>query len=437
MERTTLVSEQPITPVIPEATTPPIVPEFDPIVEDYRSGVCLDLPPSLIVFPEEALHGLPGAIVRKLRPETESHPAAALIEILVQFGSLIGRSAYYEVEDTRHHTNLFAVKVGRSSKARKGTAGARIIKIFSQVDNAWNSWCVSSGLTSGEGLIYRVRDDVMNADGDKVIHPGVQDKRLLVRESEFARVLAVNKRDSNTLSPIMRDAWDGKETLRNMTRGRNDDDPLEATWAHISIIGDVTSEELNMILSASDTYNGFANRFLWVHVERTAIKPHGGKDLDWDAEIKNLKGARDFARKKKRIFMDENARKMWERVYPRLSQGHEGRLGAVTSRAEAQTMRVALIYALMDQSDHIRSEHLRAAVAFWRYCEESARQIFGGLTKTQHLIVEALKTGPMTASEFREKTFKRNRSNDDIVADLADLIMRRTVKKSGDKYQLA
>jgi hypothetical protein len=43
----------------------------------------------------------------------------------------------------------------------------------------------------------------------------------------------------------------------------------------------------------------------------------------------------------------------------------------------------------------------------------------------------------MTASEFREKTFKRNRSNDNIVADLADLIMRRTVKKSGDKYQLA
>jgi hypothetical protein len=216
---------------------------------------------------EAALHGLPGRIVKKLAPETESDPAAMLIEILAKFGNLIGRSAYYEVEDTQHFGNIFAVKVGVSSKARKGTAGSRINKIFTQVDRAWNNACNSSGLSSGEGLIYAIRDDVTNDEG-KILEAGVEDKRLLVREAEFARVLAANKRESSTLSPVLRDAWDGNR-LRNLTRGRGrDNSPLEATDPHISIIGDITQEELTMAISNSDTYNGFANRFLWVRTER-------------------------------------------------------------------------------------------------------------------------------------------------------------------------
>lgn len=39
---------------------------------------------------DDALYGLAGRIVKKLDPETESHPAAILIEILIGFGSIIG-----------------------------------------------------------------------------------------------------------------------------------------------------------------------------------------------------------------------------------------------------------------------------------------------------------------------------------------------------------
>ncbi len=50
-------------------------------------------------------------------------------------------------------------------------------------------------------------------------------------------------------------------------------------------------------------------------------------------------------------------------------------------------IRLALLYALLDSSDNIRSEHLKAAVAFWKYAEDSARLIFGGLTAEQRRIV--------------------------------------------------
>jgi hypothetical protein len=68
---------------------------------------------------------------------------------------------------------------------------------------------------------------------------------------------------------------------------------------------------------------------------------------------------------------------MWISVYPKLSQGLPGLLGSVLSRAEAQVMRVACIYALLDRSEVIRRPHLLAALAVWEYVEASAKFIFG------------------------------------------------------------
>ena len=52
-------------------------------------------------------------------------------------------------------------------------------------------------------------------------------------------------------------------------------------------------------------------------------------------------------------------------------------LGAIIGRTEAQVIRIALIYALLDQRDKIDLVHLEAAIAVWEYCEASARYIFG------------------------------------------------------------
>ena len=40
-------------------------------------------------------------------------------------------------------------------------------------------------------------------------------------------------------------------------------------------------------------------------------------------------------------------------------------------------MRLACLYALLDQSKTVGPKHLEAALAFWRYSEASARLIFG------------------------------------------------------------
>ena len=51
--------------------------------------------------------------------------------------------------------------------------------------------------------------------------------------------------------------------------------------------------------------------------------------------------------------------------------------GAVTSRAEAQVVRLSCLYALLDESALVEEQHLKAALAVWSYCEQSAMYIFG------------------------------------------------------------
>ena len=76
----------------------------------------------------------------------------------------------------------------------------------------------------------------------------------------------------------------------------------------------------------------------------------------------------------------DSARPLWVERYPSLSEGAPGLLGAVTSRSEAQVLRLACVYALMDSSVAIELEHLKAALAVWDYAEASARYIFGDAT---------------------------------------------------------
>src|SRR6516225_5615343 len=77
-----------------------------------------------------ALYGLPGEVVRTIGPHTEADPVAILAQYLVATGNAIGRGPHYRVEGDRHGTNLYAVLVGDTAKARKGTGWGRVRQIM-------------------------------------------------------------------------------------------------------------------------------------------------------------------------------------------------------------------------------------------------------------------------------------------------------------------
>ncbi|MGI8423093.1 MAG: hypothetical protein ACR2NO_03080 [Chloroflexota bacterium] len=387
---------------------------------------------------DAALHGIAGEVVRMVEPNTEADPAAILIQFLAAYGALVGRGddgPYFRVEGDRHHANIFALMVGATSKGRKGTSWSRVREIFDRIQplgpEGWKPHV--SGLSSGEGLKYNVRDvreeTKTNKNGEQVreiVDEGITDKRLLVVESEFASVLRAAQRQGNTLSATIREAWDSGD-LRTLTKN----DPVTATGAHICIIGHVTADELRAELTATDSANGFANRFLFVAVKRSKLLPFGGDQADEDeiaAVASRLRERMETARSRGRIQMTPRARTAWAAVYPDLSAGSDGLHGAVTGRAEAQAIRLALIYCLLDGAGEIDAPHLLAALAVWNYCDATAKQVFGDSLgdRAADEILRQLRRGGSDGLPRTEisNLFKRHLTGDRIGAAL-DLLRRR------------
>lgn len=329
-----------------------------------------------------ALRGIAGQVVQTIDPHTESDPAAILFQFLTAFGNVVGRNSDHQVEATHHHPNLFMALVGDTSKARKGTSWGHIDRLFSRADrtnerqdrDSWKNRLVS-GLSSGEGLIWEVRDSTQNVRFDA--DPGISDKRRIVIDSELAATLKVLGRQGNNLSPVIRNAWDSGD-LRTLTKNS----PAKGTGAHISIIGHITRDELKRELTATEMGNGFANRFLWPCVRRSKLLPEGGnlQDAELDALIEPIRDAIDWVEDVGELKMTDRARKLWREVYADLSAAKPGMLGAVTARAEAQTIRLSLLFALLDCSKVVDARHLSAGLAAWEYCAASARYLFGNAT---------------------------------------------------------
>ncbi len=366
---------------------------------------------------EEAYRGIFGRVVELAEEHTEGDPVALLASAFTAFGSAVGRGAYMQIGATRHHPNLFCAIVGDTAKGRKGSTWDPIENIMHASDRRWTENRIQSGLSSGEGLISEVRDPIEAPDKDgkmRTVDAGVSDKRLLVQEGELSQALKVMKREGNTLSPVLRNAWDGK-TLKTMVKHS----PLRATSPHVCILGHITAGELVKHLTETEMANGLANRFVWMVVKRSKRLPFGGEwhTVNLQPISGEIVGALEFATGEHRMGWAEDARPLWVEAYDTLTEDRPGMFGAVTARAEAQTLRLAMLYALADCSYEIRRTHAESALAVWEYAEESARFVFGDAIGDADAdrVLEELKVHEegMTRTEVRD-LFGRNRSGEEL-----------------------
>lgn len=366
---------------------------------------------------DAAFHGLAGRFVEIVEPESEADPAALLIQFLAAVGNALGDGPHALAEAVHHPGRLFVGIVGESSKARKGSSWGHVQKV---VEWAFDGFQIATGLSSGEGLIARVSDPEP-ADGDDPA-PVVVDKRVLVVEPELAQPLRQMQRHGNTLSTILRNFYDtGSAQILTRTN------PLKASGAHVSVIGHITVDELRQELSAIDSSNGFANRFIWAWSRRSKLLPEGG-DVDNVALLKlaaELEQVGKWARKSRALKRTPDARDLWATEYVRLSEPLPGLVGAVTSRSEAQVLRLSVLYAALDCSEEITVEHLMAALEVWRYCEDSARLIFGNkigdklADRLRQLLHRAAENG-LSLTEIQNLT-GRNYTSEDLDGALAHL----------------
>jgi hypothetical protein len=311
---------------------------------------------------------LAGDIVDTLAPHTEADPVAVLVQLLVACGALIGRGAWFEVERTRHYPNEFVVLVAESFPARRGSAYARVKQLLGEIDPDF-SLRMEDGLSGGKGLVWALRDP----DGKDA---GAPDRRLLVTEPDFARVL--KGWQLSPLSPVLRDAWDGDD-LETLTRNSR----IRASEAHLAVIGHITATELHHCSKTLTLAGGFLSRFLFVACRRTRLLPEGGDEnpLAKTGLKDRLAQVLEHARGAGELRLHPGAEKHWATWYIEMARRPmEGLTGALTARAEAHSMRLALIYALLDGASSIELEHLEAALALWDYAARSAAWALGEAT---------------------------------------------------------
>ena len=302
--------------------------------------------------------GLLGEIVSSVAPHTEADPVAVLADLLASFGNAIGSGPHLLAGNAEHPARLFVVLVGDSAKARKGTSRAVARAVMAGTDRAWSERRNKTGLSSGEGLVAALEGD---------------DERLFVHEAEFARVLHVMRREGNTLSPILRDAWDtGRFSV--LTK------QAATATGHLSVVAHITREELRIALNSTEAHNGFANRFLWVLVRRSQLLPDGGNvpEAERHRLAQMLQEAAHRARSIGLVARTETAQEAWRVLYEEYAEDRPGGLlGGLTSRDASQVQRLSLVYALADGCKYIEVSHQDAAADLWRYCRASAESMFG------------------------------------------------------------
>jgi hypothetical protein len=369
----------------------------------------------------EIFAGLTGRVVETFGDHTEASPIAIATQFIVGFGNAVGRGPHFVVGETHHHLNENVILVGETSRARKGDSGNIALRALRDADPDWCPNSDVSGLSSGEGLIHHVRDAVEKIiKGERVVvDEGVGDKRLLVVESEFSTALKQFTREGNVLSNVLRDAWDGKHTLRTLTKNS----PTRATDAHISVIAHSTPEDLARYLVDVEAANGLGNRFMFVSVHRAKLLPVPGRaSADAVARLADeVRGTLDFARGVGEMRRTPDAAALWERIYPALTADKPALLGKLLARSEAHVTRLSALYALSAWRGEVDVAHLESALAWWDYVEDSTRLIFAGRTGSRiaDRIAGALLPGERkTLEELRRELFAGHVGSADLTAAL-------------------
>src|SRR5262249_7061627 len=141
----------------------------------------------------------------------------------------------------------------------------------------------------------------------------------------------------------------------------------------------ITRHELPKLLSETEQANGFANRFLWLRVCRSKViaDPVPVPDEILNPLIQGMRKAVEFARVTGEIKRSPAAASRWAQVCSALSEGKQLLVRSLLNRAEAQVMRLACVYAVLDLSPVVEPAHLKAALGVWDFAEASVRGIFG------------------------------------------------------------
>ena len=213
------------------------------------------------------------------------------------------------------------------------------------------------------------------------------------------------------------------------------------------MIGHITATELRHHVNPVELANGLLNRFLLLGCRRVRLLPEGGHPdpLHATGLPRQLAATLTTARRAGQLRLSTPARVAWAQAYQQLAEPQPGIAGALAARAEAHTIRLALLYALLDNAREIQPAHLSAALALWNYAQRSAtwaleQSTSDPLARQIHAALTHAAPGGLTRTQLRD-LLHRNPSTTQLDHALAALandakITSQRVLTAGRRAQL-
>lgn len=369
-------------------------------------------PPGRPVLDDAAYYGLIGDMVDYVIDFTEADKALLLVSLLCFIGVMAGSGAAVCPNGmTDEPLLLYPLAIGDSYYGRKDTAVKALKHYMMAADPDFWRQNISTDLTSERGVAEKIRDDSgKKNDDEELIHDGKEDKRLLLVVAEFEKVMDQMANPMTKLGPTIRTLWDGTDVYIDTGK------PVKVTRPHVgmhfSVQGEVFAEKYSPTQAAGGTFS----RIIPVYTHRS--KEYSATELPEVAKAtmkrfgEKLGGILSRFRDKHgddnpHVFaLDEEAQKYWDdelhSEFTRKPSGASGFTVQFISRRADYLLRIAAIYALIDEKLKIGMRHLKAALAVMAY-----------ILDTVKYVEEEFEIRPMKASRTdQEKSF------------LADLLIR-------------
>ena len=316
--------------------------------------------------------------------------------------------------------NEFLACVGSSSIGRKGTAADAADSFLHLINAHWLTTNNVTGFSTPQAVISQIKDASVFKRFDKttkaytdVEQPGVDDKRLTIREGELSNVFKLMSDPKTKAAELSATLGTGKRC--NIVAGKSaegENNSLRCREPHVSIIGSSTPSLVKSTMPVGAALSGDGNRFLWCYVKRTQLSPTGGPMVDFtklftthvDSKGKKREvstftyftdilqefGVLDASGDEDPVFypLTKAANKHWNKVYcDQETTETAGFLGGMTSRSAPHIRRLATILCVIDRERAIDVKHLKAAEGIWDYTQRCAQFIFKGYSIEQYRIL--------------------------------------------------
>jgi hypothetical protein len=381
--------------------------------------------------PEDAYYGLLGEFAKRHRDQIPLNLAAFFAMLLPAIGSLIGRRAVIKVSRDCHYPNLFSAIVG-STGSGKGNCWNIVEDLLLKIDPTSASR-LHRDVASAPGLIGLVRDASTRVErGKEIQDPGIPDKRCLLVFEEMDTLFVAMSRTGSTLAPVWNMAYDGK-TLESNGRLRE-----KATNPHISAVCHITEESFQQavqhVSKGLGRSNGLYNRFITAHATKERKLSRGGEMPDVSELVEQIRNVLSLpepaiTREAVTITWHPSTYAAWDAFVDALDGDHPFivGLGGLAARLKPNTMRVAMIFAVMDGSREIRPCHLTAAKSFCLQCIDSSRDLFGSSSKhwrpitLRERVLKVIDHSPKTLTQLHHGLHRKGYDGSALQQVLAEL----------------